>query len=199
LLLEIQAAAREGDTSAVLNSARKLETLENLITLAKKPSTPLTPCPPRPPATDGLSKENGAALSPKARGHHHRDNFVRMLQSRGVALQQVKGPIFRTAAGTRVGIAYAHEGNARNKDRWFLGLPENQFDHAMLLCEPEHGELMFFSLPTEFMGQHGSGLSCRDGQVKFSVFRRSGECFLLVPRQGRVNIEPYRDNLNHLS
>jgi hypothetical protein len=187
---EIQVAAKNQDSTAVLNAARKLETLENLIALGE-----LSAAGQQRQPTKELP---GPELSAKARGRHHREAFVEKVRSRGVTLERDKGPIFKTATGTRVGIAYAHEGNRRNRDRWFLGLPENQFDQAVLLCEGGASEVTFFSLPKDFMSQHGAGLSAKDGQVKFNVFRRGSDFCLLIPRQTAVSLEPFKDRLSEL-
>jgi hypothetical protein len=192
LFREIELAAKNKDSAAILNASRKLETLENLIALGERPSAS------QRELTNELPIGNGPEPSAKARGRYHRDTFVESARSRGIALEPVKGSIFKTPTGTRVGIAYAHEGNRRNRDRWFLGLPENQFDQAVLLCEGAGSEVTFFSLPRDFMHQRGTGLSSKDGQVKFNVFRRGSDYCLLIPRQPAVSLEPFRDRLSEL-
>ena len=116
----------------------------------------------------------------------------------GVPLEPVKGQVFRTGHGTRVGIAPASESN-KYRDRWFLGLPENGFDHAVLLCYGCNGKLTHFSLPKEFIDKHSQTLSRKNGQLKFNVRRRGEEFLLLVPRRGPVSIEAYRDNFAGLT
>ncbi len=116
----------------------------------------------------------------------------------GVPLEPVKGQVFRTERGTRVGIAPASESN-KYRDRWFLGLPENGFDHAVLLCYGCNGKLTHFLLPKEFIDKHSQTLSRKNGQLKFNVRRRGEEFLLLVPRRGSVSIEAYRDNFAGLT
>src|SRR5262249_35031731 len=153
---------------------KKLEMLASLInrqeeivrTLAAwEGGLPASPVPEVDPA-EGPNDGDGQRLSAKERGRRHRDSFVRTLANRGVTLQWLKGAILRSPRGIRVGVAYARESK---KDRWFLGLAEDQFEHAVLLCEERSGKVIHFSLPMEFMIEHGDSLSRKDGQIKFNV------------------------------
>jgi hypothetical protein len=201
LLRDIEVAAREGDAAAVLALQKKLETIASLIRrqdeidrtlaafereLAAVPDTPVT-------TTEGLVCDDNREVSAKERGRRRRDDFVRTLASRGVVLHRLKGAIFRSPRGTRVGVAYNREKN----DKWFLGLPEDGFEHAVLLCEERSGRVIHFSLPKEFMDEHGDALNRTNGQIKFNV-RRRGEFFLHLPKRGYVTIEPFRDNFSGL-
>jgi len=203
LLREIGAAARKQDAAAVLALQKKLETLASLIrrqeeidrtvavferALAAGSDTPVT-------TTEGPAGDDDREVSAKERGRRHRDDFVRTLSNRGVVLHRLKGAVFRSPRGTRVGVAYGRE--SRN-DKWFLGLPEDGFDQAVLLCEDRSGRVTHFSLTKEFMDEHGDKLSRKDGQVKFNVFRRGGEFSLQLPKHGPVTIEPFRDNFSGL-
>jgi len=203
VLRDIEVAARERDAAAVLALQRKLETLASLIRrqeeidrtvavfergLAAGPDTPVT-------TTEGPACDDDREVSAKERGRKHRDDFVRTLSNKGVVLHRLKGAVFRLPRGTRVGVAYGRE--SRN-DKWFLGLPEDGFDQAVLLCEGRSGRVIHFSLTKEFMDEHGDALSRREGQVKFNVFSRGGEFFLHLPKRGPVTIEPFRDNFSGL-
>jgi len=202
LLRDIEAAAREGNAAAVLALQKKLETLASLIRrqqeidrtlalferdLAAGPETPVT-------TTEGLAFDDDRG-SAKERGRRRRDEFVRTLSSRGVVLHRVKGALFRSPRGTRVGVGYGRESK---NDRWFVGLPEDGFDQAVLLCEDRSGRVIHFSLMKEFMDEYGDALSRKNGQVKFNVVRRGGEFFLHVPKRGPVTIEAFRDNFSGL-
>lgn len=204
LLRAIEVAARKRDASAVLTSLKNLEMLGSLIRrqeeidrtlvalkggLAASPVTEVA-------TTDSPNRDDDRKLSAKERGRRHRENFVRTLANMGVVLQPLKGVIFRSPRGILVGIASASE--SKKKDSWFLGLPEGRFEQAVLLCEEHSGNLRHFSLPKEFMSEHGEALSRKDGQIKFNVFRRN-EFVLHLPRHGCVSIEDFRDNFSGLS
>jgi hypothetical protein len=171
LLHEIEVAACKGDVSDVLALSKKLEKLASLMKRRE--------------------------LSPRERGRRHRVDFVQALARMGVTLQPLKGAIFKSPRGVRVGVAYARE-DSRQKDKWFLGLPENKFEHAVLLCEDRSGKEIYFSLPKEFLHEHGKTLSKSGGQIKFNVARRIGEFFLDLPWRESVTIEAFRDNLSGL-
>lgn len=208
LLREIEVAARKRDAGAVLALQKKLESLASLIRrqqeidrtvavferdLAAGPDTLVT-------TTEAPTYDDDREVSAKERGRRHRDDFVRTLSSKGVVLHRLKGAVFRSPRGTRVGVAYGRE--ARNdegfNDRWFLGLPEGGFEQAVLLCEDRSGTVTHFSLTKAFMDDNGKTLSRKNGQVKFNVVRRGGDFFLHVPKRGPVTLEPFQDNFSGL-
>lgn len=204
LLGKIATTAQKGDVSEVLALSKKLEMLASLLkrhqeeidrTLADLEgdlsASPVTDAGAVEVLTDGDDR----TLSAKERGRRRRDGFVQTLANMGVTFQWLKGAIFRSPRGVRVGVAYARESN---KDKWFLGLAENQFAHAVLLCEESSGKMIHFSLPKEFMRDYGESLSRKNGQIKFNVFRRGGEFFLHLPRRESVTIEAFRDNYSGL-
>jgi len=203
LLRDIESAARQRDVSAVLALLKKLEMLASLVRQQEEIdrrlaamegdllASPVTAAGPAEVQTDGSER----AITPKERGRRQRDSFVRALATKGITLQRVKGAILRSPRGIRVGVAYAREGQ---QDKWFLGLPEDQFQHAVLLCEERSGRMTHFSLPEEFVREHGESLSRKDGQVKFNVLRRGEEFFLHLPRRGSVSIDAFHDNFSGL-
>jgi hypothetical protein len=84
-------------------------------------------------------------------GREIREVFLKKLLQTGISLQQVKGEtIYRAKSGEKVGIAVATE---RQPDRWFLGLPEGGFDHAVLLCQREGGDVIEIRLPKGFFAK----------------------------------------------
>jgi hypothetical protein len=97
----------------------------------------------------------------------------------------------------RIGVAYAHEGGRTN--RWFLGLEEGKFDHAVLLCESKSGRVTHLSLPREFIAKYGSSFPRKDGQLKINLVMRGGEFCLLLPPGRPINVEQFRDNFYGLA
>jgi hypothetical protein len=112
------------------------------------------------------------------------------------ALTRIRGAYYESPSGLRVGIAYAHEKEQNGK--WFLGLDDGAFEHAVLLCESKNGDMVHLSLPREFVGKCGPLLAKVNKQRKFNVASYAGEYFLLVPGQGRVSLSPYLDNYKGL-
>src|SRR5699024_11801683 len=71
-----------------------------------------------------LSDENVTA---RQKGKLRREEFISDLEKSGIELNRVKGSLFKTKTGKRVGVAYASE---RQEDRWFLGLPARSEEHT---------------------------------------------------------------------
>lgn len=202
---EIGAAVRKEDSAEALalipkfqevtTMIRRLQDLDKQATTLESANTIAPPHTARLAAKEKADQPPAASESRKEWGRNQRETFVRTARERGIKLEPVKSKIYRRLPDAlRVGIASARE--ASNKGRWFLGLRDNQFDHAILLCVSHDGELNHFSLPKEFIIQHGPSLSRELGQpeVKFNVFRREGLFFLHVSGQPPISIEPFRNN-----
>ncbi len=127
-------------------------------------------------------------LSRKAYANKRRRDFVEQLKKTSrIVLEHVGGVIYRTPSGTRVGIPFATESN---RNRWWLGLQESDFEQALLLCEDKGGEIISLSLRKDFFEKHGRRLSVSKGNVKFNVVRRGTSLELLVSRV-RVDVDNY--------
>ena len=114
-------------------------------------------------------------ISPRARA---KDFRMKWIASAGLDLRRKGEVIFETVSGKKVGIPYARE-LEDHPDLWFLGLPDEDFDLVVLLCEAAHGEVLDFVLPTEFVRTIWRSLA-RDGNqhVKFHL-TRTGENYAL--------------------
>lgn len=134
---------------------------------------------PRRAARSGGGREIGARV---------REEFLARARSAGVDLLPHRGAIYRTSSGVRVGTAVASE---RHADRWFLGLGEDAFDAAALLCVADNGRTYEVCLPAPFFAQHGAHLSRSGGQVKFNVARRGPSLIVKVPRHDPVVVDRY--------
>jgi hypothetical protein len=107
-------------------------------------------------------------ISPRARA---KDFRMKWIASTGLNLRRKGEVIFETVSGRSVGIPYARE-LEDHPDLWFLGLPDENFDLVVLLCEGAHGEVLDFVLPPEFVRAIWRSLA-RDGNhhVKFHLTR----------------------------
>jgi hypothetical protein len=106
----------------------------------------------------------------------------------GVHLSHVRGSIYETQLGCKVGIAVATE---RKPDRWFLGLPLQGFDHAVLLCKPDTRDTVEICLPKNFFDEYGAKMSQSGGQMKFNVAHRGNGYAILVPGTDGVNVSKF--------
>jgi hypothetical protein len=135
-----------------------------------------------------------AGFSPKKEGAIVRESWVRDVSLRGIMLNG-HGKSYRTKSNCSVSIAFANElDKPQLSDKWFLGLPDEPVDYAVLLCRDKAGELHDFILPFGEMRPTWEELSRSGGQVKFHIQRIHGEFNLLVPRSNPLNISKYHAN-----
>jgi hypothetical protein len=194
LLQGIGAAATSGDSKNLLRLTEQLRQVELLISridslaaeaeafLEVRPGTPKSEAPIR-----NLQLETTEPRIPgRGYGAEIRAAFVRSARERGLDLAPLRGAVFSTDGGQRVGIAVATE---RQRDRWFLGLPEDGFDAAVLLCQTNAGKVLEVCLPNRFFERFRSVLSKSGGQVKFNVVRRDGHLFVTLPGRSPFQVD----------
>ena len=198
ILSNISNYARKKDANSVLLESEKLERIKLLIKrhgqivleleeLRGNKSILVTT--PNSAKRESLGKDTMLSSSTlvlaRELGKKLRKVFLSKLEGEGIHLQLIKGTtIYRTQSGKRVGIASATE---RQPHRWFLGLPVGGFDHAVLLCQRENGDLVEVSLPEKFFVKYGNSMSQSKGQVKFNIVQRDSELLVLVPHTNGVN------------
>ena len=123
--------------------------------------------PPRKEGFSGLDR----------RQHRQRAREERQRLAREYRLTPVRGAIFRTRAGSLVGIAAASE----KDNKWWLGIPDEQFGCTVLLLFEEGGKCLHFVLPFDAVSGIWQSLSRGRGQVKVNVRKEIGSYLLLVP------------------
>lgn len=192
ILSTISKDASEGKTELVLTESGKLEKIELLLSRHRQIISELeelksgkanSPVPASNLKTGEHKKIDVSRptrlASSRELGAKIRNEFLRKLEGEGIHLQLIKGKtIYRTKSGKRVGVAVATE---RQPNRWFLGLPTGGFNHAVLLCQRENGEVIEVSLPEKFFMQYGQNMSQSKGQLKFNIVRRSSGILVQVP------------------
>lgn len=208
ILSAISKAASEGNTDAVLAESGNLEKIENLISRHKQitseleglrsGATQITQPKTRRIVASPVSESRSAQMvSSRELGEQIRSEFLRNREAEGIRLQLVKGKtIFRTRSGKRVGLAVATE---RQPNRWFLGLPAGGFDHAVLLCQRENGEVIDIPLPEEFFEKYGREMSESKGQLKFNVVNRGSGLLVQVPGTDGINGQSFASDYSFLS
>jgi hypothetical protein len=132
--------------------------------------------------------------SRKARGKASRDRYVRRLFAKGINLSRLKGRTFRTSSGKQVGVAYASEVLA---NKWWMGLPDDQYDVVILLCETSSGETLDFVLPPNFVNRVWGRLTSSNRQKEWHVVR-SGPNYELDPKKRLGQITAYLSKLDPL-
>ncbi len=208
ILSMIAKAAERGKTELLLLESEKLKKIELLINNYTQITSALKRLRTDKPNSQTISNSMqftipqndevslSTAASPRERGHKIRREFLKKLAGNGIHLERIKGKtIYSTKSGKRVGIAVATE---RQANRWFLGLPDGSFDHAVLLCQPENRDTIEVLLPNKFFQEYGEAMSRSKGQVKFNVVQRGREVLILVPGTDGVNISAYPSNYDFL-
>ena len=201
-------AASEGKTDLVLTENEKLEKIKNLISRHSQIISELeglrsgSPQMPQQktrrvmarPVEESRSKQ---MLSSRELGEKNRNDFLGKRESESIYLQLIKGKtIFRTRSGKRAGLAVATE---RQPNRWFLGLPVGGFDHAVLLCQRENGEVIDIPLPEKFFDKYGNEMSESRGQLKFNVVNRGSGLLVLVPGADGINGKSFASDCSFLA
>ena len=192
LLTKIAAAAQHGESQEVLAVSESLEKVESLIGRYEKLVRDISDLDTGGRKSQGLEDtpregsilvndndfRTPVAISGRGIGRTIRTDFLKKLAERGIHLRQIRGSIYATQARRKVGIAVATE---RKPDRWFLGLPLESFDHAVLLCKRDTGDTIEICLSKNFFDEYGGRMSQSGGQMKFNVARRGNGYAILVP------------------
>jgi hypothetical protein len=193
LLQRISDAASKRDVRTVIRLNEALERIDRLDAQMQEIKQKLEvleneardPAPRSAPASPEISNNSSARRLGRARGAKARQEFVDQVSGGSSSRDRIRGVIWNSLKG-KVGIAYALE---LKPDRWFLGLPENGYKHAVLLCEDMSNRMTHFSLPHDFLDELRPALSRSNGQLKFNVLKRDRQYFL----SGK-NLERFRDN-----
>lgn len=200
ILTRISEAALRGEAEDVLRESVRLEQVESLIhrytglvqeidNLSHAEEAKNTALPDRAViGTYEITSRKSIPKNGKEHGRAIRDSFIRKLLDSGINLQPVKGVIYKTSSGSRLGIAFATE---RQPDRWFLGLTKGAFDHAVLLCHSETLGTQDICLPRDFFAKYGDRMSASNGQIKFNVVRKGRTFSILVPGTGGVSTSEF--------
>jgi hypothetical protein len=210
LLSSISRAASEEKTGVVLSESKKLEKIEQLINRhrqiileleefrSNKSPSHLTHSHIKKEVSgkDNILRSSRQA-STREHGQKIREAFVSKLEKDGIQLNLMKGKtIYQTKSGKRVGIPVATE---RQPNRWFLGLPVGGFEHAVLLCQKETGDLIEVPLPENFFTKYGDSMSQSNGQIKFNIVQRGTVVLVLVPGTDGVSISSFSSDYSFLS
>jgi hypothetical protein len=201
LLKQIASSAQHGDSQTVLSAGEKLKKIESLIDRHEKLLRDILDLcnethSPQPlqnsQIISRLATNKGLReldiVPGRGIGKTIRMDFLRRVSKDGVHLEHIKGSIYETKSGYKVGVAVATE---RKADRWFLGLPIKSFDNAILLCQKDDGDVMEICIPKNFFDEYGKKMSASGGQMKFNVSRRGNGYAILVPGTDGVNVSKF--------
>ena len=204
ILRKIEDAAKIGNTSLVVSSSKIVEEIESLEKKLIEIISSLD-------SLEKLVEQNGdldsvelstpfssqqKSLSPKKRGQERRTAFVQRAEELGIHMLQLKGVQYKVNNRNLIGIAYSGE---TRPNRWFLGLPPENFDTIVLLCERKNGQILNFVFSKEFYQRIKNLMSTDDnGQLKYNISFRNGEYQFMIPERGYEKINLFLDNFDNL-
>lgn len=207
ILSAISKSAGEGKTAMVLAESEKLKKIENLISRHMQITSELEGLRSGAPqiaqqkarrivASPVSESRSMQMVASRELGEQIRNEFLSKREAEGIHLNLIKGKtIFRTKSGKRVGLAVATE---RQPNRWFLGLPTGGFDHAVLLCQRESGEVIDIPVPEKFFEKYGNEMSESKGQLKFNVVNRGSGLLVQVPGTNGINGKSFASDYSFL-
>jgi hypothetical protein len=196
LLKQIADSAQRGSSQEVLAAGERLNKIESLINRYEKLLGDISDFGTEDGKTEPLQNIRGTAklmnnpdvASGRGIGRTIRIDFLRKLSHENIRLDHIRSSIYRTQSGNKIGIAVATE---RKPGRWFLGLPMESFDHAVLLCKRENQDTIEICLPKSFFDEYEDKMSQSGGQIKFNVVRRGSGYSILVPGTDGVNVSKF--------
>lgn len=198
LLKHIAESAQNGKSREVLDAGVKLQKIESLIERYDRLLEDILGLDTNI-SHQVASKQSTVNLlevaSGRGIGKSIRFDFLKKISKKGILLEHIKGSIYKNRLGHKVGIAVATE---RTPERWFLGLPIDGFDHAVLLCGQETGNIIEICLAKNFFDEFGASMSQSGGQVKFNVAQRGSGYVIVVPGIGGVSVTEFIGNYSAL-
>jgi hypothetical protein len=72
------------------------------------------------------------------------------------------------------------------------------FDHAVLLCQRESGEVIDIPVPEKFFEKYGNEMSESKGQLKFNVVNRGSGLLVQVPGTNGINGKSFASDYSFL-
>ncbi len=201
---KIEDAAKIGNTALVVESSKIVEEIESIEKQLEQVLNSLS-------SIEKIVEQNGAldsvefstqlvsqekGISPKKRGQQRRTAFVKRAQQFGIDVLQLKGVRYKVNNKNLIGIAYSGE---TRPNRWFFGLPHENFDTIVLLCERKNGQIMSFVFTKEFYKRIKIFMSTDNtGQFKYNITFRNEEYQLMIPERGCEKINLFLDNFDNL-
>jgi len=203
LLNQIAESAQRGKSQEVLAAGERLNKIESLIDRYERIIRDISDLDTEPMQNTRVDSRHMKdkdlkrlnLMSGRGIGRTIRMDFLKKASEEDIHLENIRGSIYKTQSGHKVGIAVATE---RKPDRWFLGLPFEGFDQAVLLCKRDAGDTVEICLPRNFFDEYGDKMSQSAGQMKFNVARRGNGYAILVPGTDGVSVSKFLEDYSLL-
>jgi hypothetical protein len=195
-LREVADSAATGDVPTVLSHTRIVETLEKLEKQLNEITTTFNALKRSTNRPDSDLIDTG--LSHKQMGQIMREKFAEKIRDLGIKASQIRGVRYKIGNDKNAGIAYASE-RPGSPNKWWLGLPKEDFDVIVLLCKDEYEKVIDFIFPKEFYDVHKNSFSeDQNGQLKFNIMLRNGSYTMKLPGKRNIFINEYIGAIKNL-
>ena len=193
LLKKIQGAAENGDIKSIKSFSFLLEELEGARIMLDKINEKFNHI-----EKSLMTNEKNNALTPIQKGNKRVKDFVEDLRKRGIILINLKGRIYKSTTGKRIGIGTGSELEPRGT--WFIGLPSAEYDSIVLICESKDGQKHNLIFSSNFIKDHFYHFAIdKQDQIKFKILKRKDQFLFDFPGIGKINIDQYLNNYANLS
>ncbi|MFP4548744.1 MAG: hypothetical protein ACLFQM_11490 [Fidelibacterota bacterium] len=146
--------------------------------------------------TNHIWNNKNKNLSPKAKGKLKRQNFVKRAKEEGVTLYHKKSVKYFSQKNDLIGIATATE---RASNRWFLGLPKDDYDCIVLICEDKKEITTTFILPRIFTSKYNDMFSYdKKNQIKLNIIKSNNQFYISMPEVENIEITKWIDDFSNL-
>lgn len=197
-LNEIAKSAKAGDTTVIVSSAgffQKLERCQQQVEDILRTLNKLEQQETSPPTVPVIPSQP-SYLNKKEKGEIRRKAFVDRLQAQGIHIQKSRGVRYHIPHDRTVGIAFASEASP---DKWWLGLPPEEYYAIVLICENEFGATTNFIFPRAFYEQHLTSFSkSKNGQLQFNIRLRGDLYTMNLPGHADIYLTEYIDRIDCL-
>ena len=201
LMSKVSSCAASGNTDGVIYNSKLIEELKEIsksysyletkvLKLKESFTTESSPVVQR---SHGRTAD---VISAKAKGEERRKIFIQRAEMKGITLNQIRGVRYNSKNHNLIGIASASE---VTPNHWFMGLPPEQYDTVVLLCENDKGNVITFIPPKDFIQKYFNHFS-RDkkGQIKFNINKKFDKYLMSIPDTDGFDVRYMIDNFENL-
>lgn len=190
----MEAALSQNNAGSLVSNSKELERIIKVESQIREVSRMLDHLECEVNEPEVIASEPG--ISAKKQGKIARQCFVGEIKKRGLEVHLKKGQLY-LIQGKLVGIAYASE---RTPNKWFLGLPIEDYDAIVLLCKDDTGRTTKLILPKGFYEKHKNYFSKGQykDQIKFNVSGLNGRFAVKLTGKDPIDVTEYIDTYEYL-
>lgn len=148
----------------------------------------------------GTSSAGSKMRASKKRAKKARAQLLSDLKDQNLDLGTENGALYSFPDSNKsIGIAFASEAT---KDKWFLGLPDENYQGVAFLCEQQNGAVRRFLVGRKFFETHRTNFSYSSQgsrrQYKFNIYKRKSGFVLRLRNGVEINLDRFEDDFRSL-